>query len=337
MATSIVNPLEEHISCSVCLEVYTDPYILNCLHTFCYQCIQGVKQGDTVPCPECRQQTDLSEVKKDFKMASLIEICNNTSGKHDSDTPQENVCDACKSSTKSVQNFCKNCKELLCVDCFKAHIGMKLTKDHTVITFAELHRSEKQKIDEAINALTTRERDLEIICISDRDFIENIMQEEVKQMAEVNQQRQSILDDVNSHHDSLLSQIQSINRDKVRNLQQQEQILIEARQQLADKKKVLADVSQTNNVALITDTLEKVTEQTIQEQAAVLYNLQTAGSSLKGSVQVVKGSKWNPDTSTRIEEAATPAVRNTAARTALCFYCNLSKTTTSDPYRLTNQ
>ena len=213
---------------------------------------------------------------------------------------------------KSVQFFCPRCEELLCVDCFKAHIGGGLTKDHKVITFAELQQSKRQEIDEHIKLVTDEERKMDIKCTSNRELIENIMQAEVRQMAEVDRLRHDILDEVNRHHNSLLSKIQLINQNTITSLEQQGQLFTDARQQLADKKQFLADVSQSNNIAVLTDTLKNLNSHLHEEMTAI--KLPKFDRSLNSSVQVVKGSKWDPGTSTRIEVPTTAAVGESESR-----------------------
>ena len=63
MATSLVE-LEEQLKCPVCLELYTDPKILPCHHSFCQECLEKLSKkkeasGDTyyLSCPTCRQCT----------------------------------------------------------------------------------------------------------------------------------------------------------------------------------------------------------------------------------------------------------------------------------------
>ena len=247
MATSGANLLEQHITCNVCLEVYTNPHALRCLHTYCYQCIQDVKQEDQVHCPECRQYTNLSKVKKDFKMESLIEINRNMS--ENDAKPQETVCDVCNDSMKPVESFCTNCEELLCTDCSKAHRGMKLTKNHKLMTFAELQQSKKQEMDKHIETVSDEERKIDSICTSNRKLVENIKKTEVKQINEVNRLRQSIIGDVDKHHDDMIKEIQSINQNIIQRLEQQGQMFTEARQQLADKRQLLTDVLDSRNIA----------------------------------------------------------------------------------------
>ena len=306
MATSLANPIEQHITCNVCLELFVNPHALRCLHTYCYQCIQNLERENRIWCPECRQYTDLSDVKKDFKMESLITTYRDVS--ENDDEPQETVCDACEDSMKPVKSFCTNCEELLCADCSKAHTGMKATKNHKLITFAQLRESKKQEFDNYIEAVSDEEREMDLKCTRNRELIESIQQEEVRQMAEVNRLRQSILDDVNRHHDGLLSQIWSINQGTIRNLEQQGQMFREARQQLADKKQFLEDVSHTQDINLLTDTLKNLSEQLEQELRAIHSKLPRFDRNVKSSIQVVKEVDWGPVTSTIIKVAGRAAV-----------------------------
>ena len=298
MATSAVKPLEDHITCSVCLEVYTDPHALSCLHTYCYQCIQGIKHGNHVQCPVCREDTDLREVKKDFKMESFIAVYRNTIA---TNYLKETVCDLCRDSSKPVQSYCANCEELLCAHCIKVHSAMGLDRDHIVITFSELQQSKTQELDKHIKLVSDEERDMGCRCTCNIELIANIKQAEVRQMAEVNRLRQSIIDDVNSHHDSLLSEIQSINQNTIESLQQQGQMFTEARQQLAGKIQFLSHVSQCDHLALLIETLKHLNSHLQEELAAIHSNLPTFTQNVESSVLVKMGEDWNPKASTWIE------------------------------------
>lgn len=46
------HSLTSSLKCSVCLELYTDPRVLPCLHTFCLKCIKGLRKEDSsLTCP----------------------------------------------------------------------------------------------------------------------------------------------------------------------------------------------------------------------------------------------------------------------------------------------
>ena len=50
--------LEKQLTCAICLDLYTNPKTLPCLHSFCQQCLEGLPldpQGDNyfIACPTC--------------------------------------------------------------------------------------------------------------------------------------------------------------------------------------------------------------------------------------------------------------------------------------------
>jgi len=74
--SSLLQDLEEEITCVVCHEIFNDPHALSCLHTLCLQCANSIAQtkgGHSVQCPTCRQTTPLKDLKKDFRMIQSIE------------------------------------------------------------------------------------------------------------------------------------------------------------------------------------------------------------------------------------------------------------------------
>ena len=61
MATS--SPISEDLTCAVCLDLYSNPRVLRCMHTYCHDCMAGLQQRNRlksfITCPECRQNTNL--------------------------------------------------------------------------------------------------------------------------------------------------------------------------------------------------------------------------------------------------------------------------------------
>ena len=66
--------INDTLSCSVCLEYYTDPRNLLCGHSFCIECLKILKVSDNViVCPLCRFKTQLFNLSiNDLPLNSYI-------------------------------------------------------------------------------------------------------------------------------------------------------------------------------------------------------------------------------------------------------------------------
>ncbi|XP_046565511.1 E3 ubiquitin-protein ligase TRIM47-like [Haliotis rubra] len=64
------------LSCSVCLDLYTDPLLLPCLHSLCRQCVHNLVACGIPECPECKNAIppDPNTLPKNFPLSSLVAI-----------------------------------------------------------------------------------------------------------------------------------------------------------------------------------------------------------------------------------------------------------------------
>ena len=60
-ASNRVRLAKEELICPLCMSFYKNPHSLQCLHSYCEECLVGLhsssKCSDTVQCPECRART----------------------------------------------------------------------------------------------------------------------------------------------------------------------------------------------------------------------------------------------------------------------------------------
>ena len=66
MAEEALKKLEEQLNCSICLDTYTDPKLLQCCHVYCRQCLVPLVDRDQqgqlgLSCPTCRQVTPIPD------------------------------------------------------------------------------------------------------------------------------------------------------------------------------------------------------------------------------------------------------------------------------------
>ena len=69
---SLLKNLKEHVTCSICLDTFTEPKTITCLHTFCFECIKKhaliSQRNGKFRCPECQAEVDLPEVNRFEKL-----------------------------------------------------------------------------------------------------------------------------------------------------------------------------------------------------------------------------------------------------------------------------
>ncbi|PIK35976.1 hypothetical protein BSL78_27190 [Apostichopus japonicus] len=136
MATSIsLNELKENFFlCSVCLDQYTEPKLLPCLHRYCSLCLKKVIQASNdgkIKCPMCKQiyrvpKKGVDGFKTDFHMKSVLEFLNLQKSVNNGGLKE---CISC-SKKKQVFAYCFKCGDFLCELCYKFHKNSRMLKDH---------------------------------------------------------------------------------------------------------------------------------------------------------------------------------------------------------------
>uniref|UniRef100_A0A8C5PSU0 Uncharacterized protein n=1 Tax=Leptobrachium leishanense TaxID=445787 RepID=A0A8C5PSU0_9ANUR len=69
--------LTDEVTCSICLNIYTDPVTLPCGHSFCRTCIGAVletQRGREYSCPECRETFNIKpDLKRNLRLNNIAE------------------------------------------------------------------------------------------------------------------------------------------------------------------------------------------------------------------------------------------------------------------------
>src|SRR6218665_1013435 len=144
--------VDDITTCCICLEVFTDPKALPCIHTFCMKCLQeigfktGKGPGAEMPCPICGRLFKIPPegfpgLPKHFFIERLIQV----STVPNRSTSVEDACDACLEETKEepgkeipqAGTYCVDCNQKYCEECRRQHKKFKLTKNHKLIQMNE--------------------------------------------------------------------------------------------------------------------------------------------------------------------------------------------------------
>ncbi|XP_030053322.1 E3 ubiquitin-protein ligase TRIM39 [Microcaecilia unicolor] len=75
-AANPAESLQDEASCSICLDYFTDPVILDCGHNFCRSCITQTWEGKgpNFPCPQCRRNSQTRKLRPNRQLANITEI-----------------------------------------------------------------------------------------------------------------------------------------------------------------------------------------------------------------------------------------------------------------------
>ena len=181
MAEKVVERarVEEQLNCSICLDTYTDPKILQCFHVFCRQCLVplGVRdqQGQlSLTCPTCRQVTPIpargvAGLQSAFHINNLLEILEDSAKKlenapatRERATPTDlnpvNKASHCfVHEDKELELYCETCGELICLKC-----GLKGGKHHSH-DYEELNVAFEKYKEEITSSLEPMEKQVTTI------------------------------------------------------------------------------------------------------------------------------------------------------------------------------
>ncbi|XP_071792826.1 E3 ubiquitin-protein ligase TRIM56-like [Asterias amurensis] len=142
-ASSLLEKIGDFLECQICLETFKHPKVLQCLHTFCQNCLDQMAPDGTVVCPTCRAETILPregvmDLKNNFVLANLLELVTSLQKPlvgeitADGNFNTSFMCSNCDESSAHATSRCLNCCEFLCVECVAAHRRLKALRHHVM-------------------------------------------------------------------------------------------------------------------------------------------------------------------------------------------------------------
>ena len=181
MAEEALKRLEEQLNCSICLDTFTDPKLLQCFHVFCQQCLVplGVRdQQDqlSLTCPTCCQVTPIpangvTDLHSAFHINHLLEIQNSVQKLQNPPSPLEGAVGGttlenpskhaalfCFEHKEELKLYCETCGDLICYKC-----ALKKGGKHWSHEYEELNEAFEKYKGEVASAIEPMEKQVAII------------------------------------------------------------------------------------------------------------------------------------------------------------------------------
>ena len=183
MFEEAIKQIEEQLMCSICLDIYTDPKILQCFHVFCRKCLEPLgarhQQGHLV-CPSCRKVTPtaVAGLQSAFRTNNLLETRRKLLSYS---TPPASAMQCCSEHTRE-DFYCQTCQKLICMECACSKCNnheFELTQD-----------AFKKCTEDIISSLTAMEKQ--------EDIVTKALMELKTCRDEISDQRETVEDNIHS-------------------------------------------------------------------------------------------------------------------------------------------
>ncbi|XP_062329477.1 E3 ubiquitin-protein ligase TRIM50-like [Osmerus eperlanus] len=151
-----LQSLEEQLKCPVCLEVFAEPLMLQCGHSYCRGCVRSMTMDPLgqLQCPVCRCAVDGDSPPPNVSLARIVDSLREVSGAGPSRT------ESCPEHHNPLSLYCEEDQTVICGLCgsIGAHRCHNITPVHSVYSrmkediscLMTEFQSQKRKLEEQI-------------------------------------------------------------------------------------------------------------------------------------------------------------------------------------------
>lgn len=104
---------EMDCTCPVCCDIFKDPVLLLCGHSFCKHCLQEWwRQSGLKTCPVCKELFTMAQPPRNLALRNLSDALRRD--RSQSACPSEQMCSV---HSEKLKLFCREDQQLICVIC----------------------------------------------------------------------------------------------------------------------------------------------------------------------------------------------------------------------------
>ncbi|XP_029105017.1 zinc-binding protein A33-like [Scleropages formosus] len=144
---SKISVLEEELSCPVCYDIYRDPVVLECSHSFCKDCLEkGWQEKSSRECPVCRRESSIEEPPLNLVLKNTCEAFLQERNQRAAAAGSEVLCSL---HSEKLKLFCLDDQVLVCVVCQTSETH----ENHKLRPVQEAAKKFKEELRTTLNPL----------------------------------------------------------------------------------------------------------------------------------------------------------------------------------------
>uniref|UniRef100_UPI00398F160A zinc-binding protein A33-like n=1 Tax=Pristiophorus japonicus TaxID=55135 RepID=UPI00398F160A len=239
----------EEAICSICLDFFTDPIIMECGHNFCRSCItQCWEKKEINSCPECREEFPERNLKVNRALANLAEKAR----KLNLNTKEKGSKLHCEEHQEELKLFCETDKELICVICRDA----REHKSHNFMPIKEAVEIYKGQVKSSLDYFTEK-----------KSAVLETEQRQKQKISEIRVQSSSLQTRIASEYAKMHQILTEKEQNLIRDLREQEERILDT------MEKNLREIQK--NLNSIQEKLSKLQKQMEQKDGLIFLKEET--------------------------------------------------------------
>ncbi|KAJ8245177.1 hypothetical protein GJAV_G00274250 [Gymnothorax javanicus] len=146
MAAKALIP-EDELCCSVCFDIFKEPVVLKCSHSFCKVCLkQYWEEKSSRECPICRRKSSMEEPSNNLALRNIVESYLQQKTERETAEDREALC---SHHGEKLLLFCEQDKEPLCLVCQTS----KKHRNHPMCPMEEAAQDLKEELKPELNLI----------------------------------------------------------------------------------------------------------------------------------------------------------------------------------------
>ena len=147
---TLLDNLNEDLSCKICYEIYKKPKQLPCLHSFCVACLNRLAEtravNGKIKCPLCQREVDVPEsgtfdnFPSSFYINSLLDVLAIKEG-----GATQVTCGNCDKKSEQ-SSYCFDCSKFWCGECLNGHNILRENKEHRVTALKDFQAQDFEDV-----------------------------------------------------------------------------------------------------------------------------------------------------------------------------------------------